>query len=122
MAIFVYLWKTNDGFREACINAWNVIKTTVSTVVTAIVTFVQSIWGGLVAWWQENHVLIQAAATVVWNTIKTVIMTVMNALGPSMKTAWEVIKQAVIIVWEVIKTTIQVAINVVWGIIKLLCN
>ncbi|MDU3138303.1 MAG: hypothetical protein E7B17_03255 [Staphylococcus lugdunensis] len=118
VAIFVYLWKTNDGFREACINAWNVIKTTVSTVVTAIVTFVQSIWGGLVAWWQENHVLIQAAATTVWNAIKTVIMTVMNALGPSMKTAWEVIKQAVIIVWEVIKTTIQVAINVVWGVIK----
>ncbi|HDZ3291103.1 TPA: hypothetical protein RSU91_000585 [Staphylococcus aureus] len=118
VAIFVYLWKTNDGFREACINAWNVIKETVSGVVNAIVSFVQSIWGGLVAWWQENHTLIQNAATTVWNAIKTVIMTVMNVLGPSLKASWEVIKQAIIIVWEVIKTTVQLAINAVSGIIK----
>ncbi|HDP5863099.1 TPA: hypothetical protein P6V15_002589 [Staphylococcus aureus] len=118
VAIFVYLWKTNDGFREACINAWNVIKETVSGVVNAIVSFVQSIWGGLVAWWQENHTLIQNAATTVWNAIKTVIMTVMNVLGPSLKASWEVIKQAIIIVWEVIKTTVQLAINAVLGIIK----
>lgn len=118
VAIFVYLWKTNDGFREACINAWNVIKETVSGVVNAIVSFVQSIWGGLVAWWQENHTLIQNAATTVWNAIKTVIMTVMNVLGPSLQASWEVIKQAIIIVWEVIKTTVQLAINAVLGIIK----
>ncbi|MBH4768002.1 hypothetical protein I6D34_09925 [Staphylococcus aureus] len=118
VAIFVYLWKTNDGFREACINAWNVIKETVSGVVNAIVSFVQSIWGGLVTWWQENHTLIQNAATNVWNAIKTVIMTVMNVLGPSLQASWEVIKQAIIIVWEVIKTTVQLAINAVLGIIK----
>ena len=35
----VYLWNTNDGFREAVTNAWNVIKDVAETVFGALKTF-----------------------------------------------------------------------------------
>ena len=36
---FIYLWNTNDGFKEAVTNAWNAIKETASNVWDGLVTF-----------------------------------------------------------------------------------
>ena len=39
VAGFIYLWNTNEGFRNAVINAWNKIKETLVTIFTAIGEF-----------------------------------------------------------------------------------
>lgn len=39
VAVLVTLWNTNDGFREACISAWEAVKSAISTAVDAIVGF-----------------------------------------------------------------------------------
>lgn len=44
VAAFLYLWKTNDGFRNALIGAWNAVKNAVLTAVNAVVGFVKKNW------------------------------------------------------------------------------
>jgi phage-related protein len=57
VAGLIYLWQTNEGFRNAVINAWEVLKGAVMGAINAIVGFIswlwdslQGIWNNIVAW------------------------------------------------------------------------
>lgn len=118
VAGFVLLYKHNDEFRAKVNEAWAVIKQTISTAVSAVVTFVKGLWGQMVSWWNENQELIRQTAETVWNAIKTIIETVMTVLEPIITTAWNVIVSVVQTAWEWIKTYVQTGLDVVLGIIK----
>lgn len=56
VAGIVYLWNTNEGFRNACINAWNAIKDVAESVWGGICDFftvtIPDAWNSLVSWFQ----------------------------------------------------------------------
>lgn len=57
VAGLVYLWNTNEGFRNACINAWNAIKEVGEKVWGSIRDFfivtIPNAWNSLVSWFQN---------------------------------------------------------------------
>ena len=57
VAGLVYLWNTNEGFRNACINAWNAIKEVGEKVWGSIRDFfivtITGVWNSLVGWFQN---------------------------------------------------------------------
>jgi phage-related minor tail protein len=44
VAGIIYLWNTNEGFRNALINAWESIENIVVSVVTTVIDFVKNNW------------------------------------------------------------------------------
>ena len=56
VAGIVYLWNTNEGFRNACINAWNAIKEVAISVWGGISDFftvtIPNAWNSLVSWFK----------------------------------------------------------------------
>lgn len=56
VAGLIYLWNTNEGFRNACINAWNAIKEVAESVWGGICDFftvtIPDAWNSLVSWFQ----------------------------------------------------------------------
>jgi TP901 family phage tail tape measure protein len=96
VAAFIYLWNTNEDFRQFWIDLWENIKSIISTALSAI----------------------QAAITTVWNAIKSVITTVVNAIKNTITTVWNGIKSTISTIVNTIKTTVSGVFNNMLSAIK----
>lgn len=134
-AAFVYLWKTNDGFREAIIGTWEKMKETVSTFCQGIVerlnalgfTFtditevIRTVWDGLC---QVLAPIFEGA----FNNIAIVLETVLGVLTGVLdvfiglftgnwEQMWEGVKTIFTSVWDGLKNYLQNILETLIGVV-----
>ncbi|MDM5187870.1 phage tail tape measure protein [Bacillus sp. DX4.1] len=115
----VAMWQSNEQFRNSVMTAWTAIQEVISTVISAVSSFIMSVWGQVVAFWNENQTSILTAARNVWTMIQTVINTALTVIMAIFQAVWPVLQLIVQGVWENIKGVIQGALTVIQGIIQL---
>ena len=136
VAAFIYLWNTNEEFRQFWIDlwenikevaiacweaissfltqAWEAIKTTAATVWNAIKEFFSRLWEGIKGIFTTVVNAISTFLTTAWNTIKTTATTVWNAISTFFSTIWNGIKN----IFITIVTAIQAFLTTAWNTIK----
>src|SRR5699024_2658707 len=95
IALFTTLYHKNEAFRDLVLTVWEAIKQTFMTVISAITQFVMEIFGGFVAWWNENNQLIRQTIQVVWNHIKSIITSALSVIVPIIKVAFQTVKNII---------------------------
>lgn len=111
VAAFIYLWNTNEEFRQFWIRLWNEIKEVAIQVWTAVSQFLVSAWNG-----------IRNTAVAVWNGIKSVITNVVNGIRTFLQSAWNGIRTVITTVMNAIRTVISTVWNGIRTIISTVLN
>ncbi|SCY88539.1 phage tail tape measure protein [Alkaliphilus peptidifermentans] len=103
IAVFVYLWKTNEDFRNKVIEIWETIKTALIAVWDYLLPWLQDIWEniaalatfifeGLQQFWDTWGDYIIALFTFMWDIVSAVFEAAFNIIMAIVKFALETIK------------------------------
>ena len=133
VAAFIYLWNTNEDFRQFWIDlwenvkevavavweflkefftaAWEAIKGIAETVWNRIKDFFSGLWEGIKNIFSTVVEAIKTIITTYFEVYRTIIMTVLNAIQAVFTTIWNTIKTVVTTVVNGIKTTIMTVWN-----------
>ena len=136
VAAFIYLWNTNEDFRQFWINlwenvkavaiavweaiknffsaAWEAISSTAQAVWNGIKDFFSGLWEGIKTIFSTVVEVIKTIITTYFNVYKTIITTVLNAIKTVFTTVWNGIKTVV----TTVVTAIQTFITTAWNAIK----
>ncbi len=133
VAAFIYLWNTNEDFRQFWIDlwenvkevavavweflkefftaAWEAIKGIAETVWNRIKDFFSGLWEGIKNIFSTVVEAIKTIITTYFEVYRTIIMTVLNAIQAVFTTIWNAIKTVVTTVVNGIKATIMTVWN-----------
>lgn len=92
VAILVYLWNTNEGFRDAVISAWNSIMGAIQEIMAVLIPILQTAWDTIVAIVVPLAQGIADAVGIAFTTILNVITAIMGAVSGIISGAWQVIQ------------------------------
>ena len=133
VAAFIYLWNTNEDFRQFWINlwenvkevaiavweaiknfftaAWEAISSTAQAVWNGIKDFFSGLWEGIKTIFSTVVEVIKTIITTYFNIYKTIITTVLNAIKTVFTTIWNGLKTVVTTVWNAIKSAVTSVVN-----------
>lgn len=124
-AAFVYLWTTNEDFREAVMEIWTMITAALGDMWQSLSETLQVIWGHIVGiaqaifaefavFWETWGGTILALASSIWEQVKLVIETAANLIKDVIGLVLAVIRGD----WEDVWTRIQAIAETIWNAIS----
>ena len=114
VAAFIYLWTTNEGFRQFWIDLWENIKNAVTVAVEAISQFLTTAWEFIKTTAVTVWTAISTFFTTIWEGIKNTVSTVVNAIKTTITNIFNAIKTTVTTIITAIHTTMTTIFTNIW--------
>ena len=106
VAAFIYLWNTNEGFRQFWIQLWESIKSTVYMAIEGIKIFLTTSWNAIKTSAETIWNSISAFFMSIWTSIKTTITNIVTGIKITISSVFQSMKVTITSIINAIKTTI----------------
>lgn len=130
VAGFMYLWNTNEDFKNFFINTWNAIVEFMTPILEYLKTVIVQCWVDITTMLQPYIDGIKAFIVEAWNFILTTIVPILNNIWSAIVTAWQYVwetlqpileglKETISAAWDFILTIISIALDKISTIVSL---
>ncbi|MCO4347518.1 phage tail protein [Staphylococcus agnetis] len=120
VGVIVYLWKTNEDFRNMITEAWNGIVTAISGAVSSIVGWFQELWANIQQTLQPIMPILQQLGQIFMQVLGVVVMTIIQNLITVFQGLWTVISVVFTAIGAIISSVVQVIVGLFTAFIQLL--
>lgn len=111
---FVYLWQTNETFRNKIIEIWTAVSAFLMPIIQTIITFLYTTWNSALAWWNTNQEAIKTTLMNVWNAISTFLTPIIQVLVTFIMTTFGILSTW----WNANQQSILTTVRTIWTAIQ----
>lgn len=112
VGIIVYMWNTNESFRNAMTDIWNGLVSTISGAIQGIIGWFQQLWSNIQSTLAPIMPLLQQIGQIFVQSLGTTVMAIITGLSIAFQTLWTVVS----IVFQTIGMVISVFVQLVVGL------
>ncbi|MGM7689759.1 phage tail protein [Staphylococcus felis] len=120
VGIVVWLWKTNEGFRNACINAWESIRDTVSGAIQGLISRLQNLWSKIQETLQPIMPVLQQLGEIANQVLGVIFVAAINGLVTMITGLWTAVQIAFTAIGTIISSVIQLIVGIFTAFIQFL--
>lgn len=114
----MYLWNTNEDFKNFFINTWNAIVEFMTPILEYLKTVIVQCWVDITTMLQPYIETIKTFIVEAWNFILTTIVPILNNILSAIITAWQYVWETLQPILSQLKETISAAWDFILSVIS----
>ncbi|PTI20881.1 phage tail protein [Staphylococcus warneri] len=116
----IYLWKTNEGFRQMITEAWNGIVTAISGAISSIINWFMQLWASIQQTLQPIMPILQMLGQVFMQVLGVIVMGIIQALIFTFQSLWTAVSVIFTAIGGIISVVVQIIVGLFTALIQLL--